>query len=86
MPQHAVTMGPVVSDMALYAVVAMGFRRGTEAILFIVLTVPTAFGSRVWGRLAYRIGPKRRLSLAMLIAFFILRGVPDRRGKRLPAS
>ena len=47
--------------MALYAVVAMGFQRGTEATLFVVLTVPAVVGSWLWGRLTDRIGPKRTL-------------------------
>lgn len=58
-------MGTIVSYMALYAVVAMGFRRGAEATLFIVLTVPAVFGSWLWGRLTDRIGPKRTLSFIL---------------------
>ena len=33
-------MGTIISFMALYAVEAMGFARGTETTLFVVLTVP----------------------------------------------
>ena len=54
-------MGTIISYMALYAVVAMGFKRGSETTLFVVLTIPAVLGSWLWGRLTDRIGPKRTL-------------------------
>ena len=58
-------MGTIISYMALYAVVAMGFRRGAETTLFVVLTIPAVFGAWVWGRLTDRIGAKRTLLLVI---------------------
>jgi UMF1 family MFS transporter len=54
-------MGTVISYMALYAVMAMGFKRGAETTLFVVLTVPAVIGSWLWGRMTDRIGPRRTL-------------------------
>lgn len=71
-------MGTIISYMAVYAVVAMGFARGAEATLFVILTVPAVFGSWVWGRLTDRIGPKRTLAfiigawIALLIAMMLV--------------
>lgn len=64
-------MGTIIGYMALYAVVAMGFRKGSETTLFIVLTIPAVFGSWVWGRLTDTIGPKRTL-LGILVAWIVL--------------
>lgn len=58
-------MGTIISYMALYAVVAMGFRRGAEATLFVVLTIPAVFGAWVWGRLTDRIGARRTLLIVI---------------------
>lgn len=58
-------MGTIISYMALYAVVAMGFKRGTETTLFVALTVPAVIGSWVWGQLSDRIGPKRTLLIVI---------------------
>ncbi len=54
-------MGTVISYMALYAVMAMGFTRGAEATLFVVLTVPAVVGSWLWGAMTDRVGPKTTL-------------------------
>jgi MFS transporter, UMF1 family len=54
-------IGTIIQYMALYAVMAMGFERGSEVTLFIVLTIPAAIGSYFIGRLVDRIGPKRSL-------------------------
>lgn len=54
-------IGTIIQYMALYAVMAMGFERGQEITLFVVLTVPAAIGSFFIGRLVDRIGPKRTL-------------------------
>jgi len=55
-------MGTIIANMALYAIFAMGFVKGTEATLFVILTVPAVIGSYVIGRLVDRFGPKRALS------------------------
>jgi UMF1 family MFS transporter len=55
-------MGTIIANMALYAIFAMGFVKGTEATLFVILTVPAVIGSYLIGRLVDRIGPKRTLS------------------------
>ena len=44
-------IGTIVSFMAIYAVKAMGFARGTETTLFLVLTIPAIFGSYLACRL-----------------------------------
>jgi UMF1 family MFS transporter len=58
-------MGTIISFMALYAVVAMGFERGSETTLFVVLTIPAVFGAWLWGRLTDRIGPKNTLLIVL---------------------
>jgi len=52
--------------MAIYAVKAMGFAKGAETTLFIVLTVPAILGSYVAGRLVDRIGARRTLVLTII--------------------
>ncbi|MDQ6737168.1 MAG: MFS transporter [Gemmatimonadota bacterium] len=64
-------MGTIISFMALYAVVAMGFQRGSETTLFVVLTIPAVFGAWLWGRLTDRIGPKNTITI-VLIAWIVL--------------
>jgi MFS transporter, UMF1 family len=59
-------MGTILTNMALYAIFAMGFEHGSEAGLFIVLTLPAVAGSYVIGRLTDRLGPKKTLSLVLL--------------------
>lgn len=54
-------IGTIVSFMALYAVKAMGFAKGAETTLFLVLTVPAIVGSYVAGRLVDRVGARRTL-------------------------
>lgn len=54
-------VGTIVSFMAIYAVKAMGFAKGAETTLFIVLTVPAIVGSYVAGRLVDRVGARRTL-------------------------
>ena len=44
----------------------MGFEHGTEAALFVVLTLPAVAGSYLIGRLTDRLGPKKALSLVLL--------------------
>jgi MFS transporter, UMF1 family len=55
-------MGTIIANMALYAIFAMGFTKGSEATLFVILTVPAVIGSYAIGRLVDRFGPKRTLS------------------------
>jgi UMF1 family MFS transporter len=55
-------MGTIIANMALYAIFAMGFRKGSEATLFVILTIPAVIGSYGIGRLVDRFGPKRTLS------------------------
>jgi UMF1 family MFS transporter len=63
-------MGTIIANMALYAIFAMGFVKGSEATLFVILTVPAVLGSYGIGRLVDRFGPKRTLS--WVIAGWIL--------------
>jgi len=64
-------IGTIVSFMALYAVKAMGFAKGAETTLFLVLTIPAIFGSYVAGRLVDRFGAKRTLVLS-IVAWIVL--------------
>lgn len=64
-------MGTIIANMALYAIFAMGFVKGSEATLFVILTVPAVIGSYVIGRLVDRYGPKRTLSW-VLAAWIVL--------------
>lgn len=59
-------VGTIVSFMAIYAVKAMGFAKGAETTLFLVLTVPAIFGSYVAGRLVDRFGARRTLVIIVV--------------------
>ena len=59
-------IGTIVSFMAIYAVKAMGFARGTETTLFLVLTIPAIFGSYIAGHLVDRIGARRTLAITII--------------------
>jgi MFS transporter, UMF1 family len=59
-------MGTIIANMALYAIFAMGFVKGSEATLFIILTIPAVIGSYGIGRLVDRFGPKRTLSWVLI--------------------
>lgn len=59
-------IGTIVSFMAIYAVKAMGFAKGAETTLFLVLTVPAIAGSYLAGRLADRYGAKRTLVITIV--------------------
>ena len=65
-------IGTIVSFMTLYAVRAIGFAKGTEVTLFIVLTVPAIFGSYFYGHLVDRIGSKRSLNITLWIWVVLL--------------
>jgi UMF1 family MFS transporter len=59
-------IGTIVSFMAIYAVKAMGFARGAETTLFLVLTIPAIFGSYIAGLLVDRYGARRTLVLTIV--------------------
>ena len=60
-------VGTIVSFMTLYAVQAVGFEKGSETTLFLVLTIPAIFGSYLAGILVDRFGAKRTLMTTLLI-------------------
>ena len=64
-------IGTIVSFMAIYAVKAMGFARGSEITLFLVLTVPAIFGSYIVGRLVDHFGARDTL-VAIIVAWIVL--------------
>lgn len=70
-------MGTIIANMALYAIFAMGFVKGSEATLFVILTVPAVVGAYGIGKLVDRYGPKRTLSwvlagwIVLLVAMII---------------
>jgi MFS transporter, UMF1 family len=65
-------IGTIVSFMAIYAVKAMGFARGAETTLFLVLTIPAVFGSYIAGRLVDRYGARRTLVLTIVCWIVLL--------------
>ena len=65
-------IGTIVSFMAIYAVKAMGFARGTETTLFLVLTIPAIFGSYIAGRLVDHYGARRTLFITILAWIVLL--------------
>jgi len=64
-------IGTIVSFMAIYAVKAMGFAKGSETTLFLVLTVPAIFGSYIAGRLVDRYGARSTL-VYTIVAWIVL--------------
>jgi len=64
-------IGTIVGFMALYAVKAMGFARGSETTLFLVLTVPAIVGSAAAGYLVDRFGALRVLT-GTIVAWIVL--------------
>jgi UMF1 family MFS transporter len=65
-------IGTIVGFMTLYAVKAVGFDKGSEITLFLVLTVPSIFGSYVYGYLVDRYGPKRSLMTTLILWIVLL--------------
>jgi UMF1 family MFS transporter len=59
-------LGTITATMALYAIFAMGFDKGSEVTLFLILTIPAVLGSYIVGRLVDRFGPKRTLSWVLM--------------------
>jgi UMF1 family MFS transporter len=65
-------IGTIVGFMTLYAVKAVGFDKGSEVTLFLVLTVPSIFGSFIYGYLVDRFGAKRSLMVTLLLWIALL--------------
>jgi MFS transporter, UMF1 family len=65
-------VGTIVSFMAIYAVKAMGFAKGAETTLFLVLTIPAIAGSYVAGRMVDRFGARRTLVSTIVTWIFLL--------------
>jgi UMF1 family MFS transporter len=65
-------VGTIVGFMTLYAVKAVGFDKGSEITLFLVLTVPSIFGSYIYGHLVDRIGAKRSLMMTLVLWIVLL--------------
>jgi UMF1 family MFS transporter len=68
-------IGTIVTFMTLYAVRAVGFDKGSEVMLFMVLTIPAIFGSFFYGHLVDRIGAKRSLRITLWIWVALLGGM-----------
>ena len=64
-------IGTIAVFMALYAVKAMGFARGSETTFFLVLTVPAIVGSAAAGYLVDRFGALRVLT-GTIVAWIVL--------------
>jgi UMF1 family MFS transporter len=75
-------MGTIITNMALYAIFAMGFVHGADATLFVILTIPAVIGSYFIGKLVDRFGPKKTLSwvLASWVVLLVAMIVSPSRG------
>jgi UMF1 family MFS transporter len=65
-------IGTIVGFMTLYAVKAVGFQKGAEITLFLVLTIPSIFGSYIYGHLVDRFGAKRSLMTTLILWIVLL--------------
>lgn len=65
-------IGTIVGFMTLYAVKAVGFTKGSEVTLFLVLTIPSIIGSYIFGHLVDRFGAKRSLMTTIVIWIALL--------------
>jgi MFS transporter, UMF1 family len=65
-------IGTIVGFMTLYAVKAVGFAEGSEITLFLVLTIPSIFGSYIYGHMVDRIGAKRSLMMTLVLWIVLL--------------
>ncbi|HEX4684379.1 MAG TPA: MFS transporter [Gemmatimonadaceae bacterium] len=65
-------IGTIVGFMTLYAVKAVGFEKGAEVTLFMVLTIPSIFGSYIYGHLVDRFGARRSLMTTLLLWIVLL--------------
>ena len=68
-------MGTIITVMALYAVEAVGFAKGFETTMFVMLTVPAVLGSYVIGIMSDRRGPKWTLQFVLLSWIVLLVGM-----------
>jgi UMF1 family MFS transporter len=68
-------IGTIIGFMTLYAVEAVGFERGTETTLFVVLTIPAIIGSYIAGRLVDRYGARRTLQITLISWVVLLIGL-----------
>ena len=76
-------IGTIVTFMTLYAVKALGFSKGAEVSLFVVLTVPAIVGSYVGGLMVDRIGAKKTLQItlwAWVVLLIAMVAVPTQAG------
>jgi UMF1 family MFS transporter len=65
-------IGTIIGFMTLYAVKAVGFDKGREITVFLVLTVPSVFGSYIYGVLVDRLGAKRSLMMTLVLWIVLL--------------
>jgi len=65
-------IGTIVGFMTLYAVKAVGFDKGSEITLFLVLTIPSIFGSYIYGHLVDRFGARRSLMTTLVLWIVLL--------------
>jgi UMF1 family MFS transporter len=65
-------IGTIVGFMTLYAVKAVGFDKGSEITLFLVLTIPSIFGSYIYGHMVDRFGAKQSLMLTLVLWIVLL--------------
>ena len=65
-------IGTIIGFMTLYAVKAVGFDKGREITVFLVLTVPSVFGSYIYGHLVDRLGAKRSLMMTLVLWIVLL--------------
>ena len=65
-------VGTIVGFMILYAIEAVGFQHGSEATVMLVLTIPSIFGSYIYGHLVDRYGAKRSLMMTLIGWVFLL--------------
>jgi MFS transporter, UMF1 family len=65
-------IGTIVGFMTLYAVKAVGFDKGSEITLFLVLTIPSIFGSYLYGHMVDRMGAKRSLMTTLVLWIVLL--------------
>lgn len=60
-------VGTTISFMAIYTVAVMGFAKGAEVTLFLILTIPSIFGAALIGWLSDRFGPKKTMMGVLLV-------------------
>jgi UMF1 family MFS transporter len=65
-------IGTIIGFMTLYAVKAVGFDKGSEITLFLVLTIPSIFGSYIYGHLVDHFGAKRSLMTTLMLWIVLL--------------